>query len=113
MQSELPLFPEPKPANASQELNVLLRFLRGKAEWTPGAVIEEKFGFSKRKRGLLVAESEHFIISGPGTPGYKHLLDCTPEDIQLASRKKLSQGKKMIRDAIGQQRAYHKAIHQS
>ena len=111
MQAEFNLTPEPKPDNPSQELNVLLRYLRGKTDWTPAKTITEIFGYNSRKIRSLVEESQYFIISGPGTPGYKHRLDCTSEEIQTSTEKLISQGKKMIRKGIAQRRAAHQDLH--
>lgn len=88
-------FTEPTPKAASQELNTLLAYLRGKKNWTTAKTIASVLHMSDRKIRSLAANSDHLIISAPGTPGYKHLLDCTPDEIQEATSKLKSQGRKM------------------
>ena len=103
MQLSLNFPREPKPKNSSQELNALLAWLRGKDAWTTAKIISEALGFSDRKIRALASESAGFILSGPGCPGYKHILDATS---------KLEHQAKAMAERAGQIRsAYHKAAH--
>ena len=57
-----------------------------------------------------IAERSWLVLSGPGSPGYKHLAHCTPEEIAHCSNAMISQGKDMIRRGIKLRRAAHALV---
>ena len=112
MHSDLPLFREPKPKDSSYELNSLLAYLRGKQEWTKAKTITKALGFNARKIRQLASESDGHILSGPGCPGYKHILNAAPKEIAEVAARLKHQAEAMLARSIAIQNAYHKAPYQ-
>ena len=108
MQSNLN-FIEPKPDGASQDLITLLSYLRGQEDWTTARSITGIFRWNDRKIRKLANESDGHILSGPGCPGYKHILNAAPDEITQVYNRLKHQSTAMLKRAISIQNAYHKA----
>lgn len=107
-QKQLPLF-----QHAPDDPNVrwLEELLRERKEWMTA---EEIAGFSGGRIGerdiRALASASKWILSGPGSPGYKHLDCCTQEEIKHYTEAGISQGKKMIKRGFTLRRNAHKRI---
>lgn len=112
MQFQFQFAPEPKPAGASHELRALLAYLRGKTDWTTAKTITAALGLTDRQIRKLASESDGHILSGPGCPGYKHILDAAPQEIAEVAARLKHQADAMTARAIAIQRAYHQAPYQ-
>jgi len=105
-------FTEPKPTGSNQEVNVLLAYLRGKRDWTTAKIISKALHLTDRKIRALASQSDGHILSGPGCPGYKHLLDAQPKEIAEVAARLEHQAKAMLTRAIRIRNAYHEAPYQ-
>lgn len=112
IQSEF-LFREPKPKSSSHELNALIAILRGKKEWITARELAEKLKLTNRKIRDLASQSDGLILSGPGCPGYKHILDAEPHEIAEVCARLKHQADAMISRSIQIRSAYHKAPYKS
>lgn len=54
-----------------------------------------------------LASASKLILSGPGSPGYKHLAHCTPEEIRHFTNAGIAQGKQMVKRAVRLRRSAH------
>lgn len=98
------------PSDKSAELELLLSYLLGRTTWTTASVIAVDLGMSDRKIRDLASSSDQ-VASAPGTPGYKHLRNCTPDEISAAVAKLKSQGRKMWKRGQRLHSNFHKAVH--
>ena len=71
-------FDETKPGD---DLAALCAFLRNLTNWASAQTISQRLGFTERKIRDLASKSKGLIVSGPGSPGYKHVTRCTGEEI--------------------------------
>lgn len=100
-----------KPDKASRDVAWLENLLRGAGCWMPAKEILISIGrepSDDNKRWLRdIANRARCVLSGPGSPGYKHIGHCTPEEIEHYKNSLISQGKDMIRRGLKIQRAAH------
>ena len=91
---------------AERDVALLENYLLAAPGWHTAAEIEDDFGMSDREVRALARQSDK-IVSGPGTPGYRHIQDCTIEEVTHATAAAMSQGKLMIQRAIRLRRMAH------
>lgn len=105
-------FTEPKPRLDCHELKTLIAYLRGKQDWTTAKKISEDLPFTDRKIRNLASQSDGLILSGPGCPGYKHILNADPKEIGEVVERLKHQADAMLSRAIRIQNTYHQAPYQ-
>lgn len=104
------LFEQRQPKLDSVE--TLEKVLRASGEWLTASQILALLNLKESESGkravrLLASESE-WIISSPGSPGYKHLEHCTAEELNHIANSLISQGKEMIKRGLRIRRNAHK-----
>ena len=57
-----------------------------------------------------LASGSKWILSGPGSPGYRHIARSTPEEINHYKQSNIAQGKEMIARGIRIGRAAHEVF---
>lgn len=77
--------------------------------WVPAKEILETLGFSDRKVRILAAASRGYIVSSPGSPGYKHVKHCDPEEVRTTTGRLDHQAKLMSQRACEIRTAFHSA----
>lgn len=108
MQLDLQFTRSKGPTTSEDEVAGLLIYLRGKG-WTRATQIAADLGLKDRKIRALAAASAGLIVSGPGSPGYKHVQDCTPEEISAAVSTLEHQAKLMATRAGKIRAQWHRA----
>lgn len=89
------------PAPPAGEVEILLSYLRKQGPvWTSAKQILADLGINDRKLRILRAAAKNKIISGPGSPGYRHIDHSTLDDIREAAARKKSQIRHMAQDYI-------------
>ena len=87
----------------------LASYLMRHTGWHTAARITAKLNFSDRLIRSLASESNGMIVSSPGSPGYKHVYNCTGKEIAEIAGRLQAQAKNMSERA-GQIRAqFHKS----
>jgi len=105
---QLGLFQE-KPQ--SPNVQWLEDLLREHKEWmTAAEIVEAAHGRISDRDVRALASASAWILSGPGSPGYKHLECSTPEENHHYTEAGLSQGKHMIKRALRLRRNAHRRI---
>ena len=104
------LFEQPRHS-ADADVQWFEKLLRNHGDWLTAAevlnlVLRKPSDDNKRWIRELASRSE-WILSGPGSPGYKHIEHCTPEEIKHFKNALISQGKDMIRRGIKIARSAH------
>lgn len=102
-QLDLNLF---RPVVKSHEVAELVEFLRGKG-WMTADAIAVAIGWNDRKVRALASESD-WIISSPGRPGYKHLLDATADEYARYRNGRRSQAREMVAKVIRTDRIFYR-----
>ena len=105
MQLALQFQDEPK---GGDDLATLCVFLRQRRNWTKAKTIADELGFSDRKTRAIASQSLGLIVSGPGSPGYKHVACCTGEEIDHIASKLQAQAKLMSSRAGDIRAAWHR-----
>lgn len=111
------LFPPEAPIVSDQEVQLLITVLTGR-DWMRASQIAntpefiERFERSKqsnieRKIRAIANQTEGFVISYPGSPGYKLTLEATIEEIQIATASLRHQAGEMAKRALQIDRVYH------
>ena len=109
MQSEFNI-PTPKRPNQTQ-IDLLIDFLMMRGEvWTTSKEIQAALGLDDRKIRELAEHSNCQIVSGPGCPGYRHMLHTTADQIREIVNRLQSQGSRMIQRGIRIGKHAHKII---
>lgn len=108
-QPELNMFTaEPTDANVAW----LERLLHASANWMTAAeilaAVDQDVKDDHKRYIRQLASASQVILSGPGSPGYKHLAHCTPEEIKHYTNAGIAQGKQMVKRAIRLRRSAHK-----
>ena len=102
----------PKPGDYATEVAWLEHLLDMERDWLTAAEILQRIGrpvTDDNKRWVRnVANRAECVLSGPGSPGYKHMKHCKIEDIVHYARALIAQGKEMIRRGIKLIRNAHK-----
>ncbi|MFC5049206.1 hypothetical protein ACFPK9_01050 [Rubritalea spongiae] len=74
-------------ATKTQQLNTLVSWLKGKADWQSSSAITTALGLHSRTIRSLANQSDGLIISAQGTPGYKHITNCTIAELEMVMAK--------------------------
>ncbi len=111
MQPELQLNVEPVD---DKNVRWLEELLLDAGNWMTAAEILDTIGFkhsddNKRLIRRLASASE-VVLSGPGSPGYKHLKNCKIEEAKHYANAGISQGREMVHRSIRILRSAHKII---
>jgi len=104
------LFP-PKPGDYATETAWFEALLDLRKEWVTAAEVLAAIGRpatddNKRWVRNLARNSKH-VLSGPGSPGYRHIKHSNIGECQHYRDAQISQGKEMIRNGIKISRAAH------
>jgi hypothetical protein len=110
-QTEMPLYAG-KPV--AKNITWLEDLLRDRRDWMTAieilqAVCMKDSDDNKRYIRQLANASDN-VLSGPGSPGYKHVACCTMEEVDHYTNAGMSQGKQMVKRAIRIRRAAHKIL---
>jgi len=114
---QLELLPAKAPAVSSEDVALLIRVLRGN-DWMKISEVAATAEFQHRFEGLKPANferriraianrSEGFVLSYPGSPGYRLTVEAKIEEIQTATAKLRHQAGQMIQRAVEIDRVYH------
>lgn len=79
--------------------------------WCNAREISHSLGLSDRQIRNLAAASGGIVVSSPGSPGYKHVRHCDPEEIKAIAARLEHQAKLMGKRASEIRRAFHQAAH--
>ena len=103
--------PRPEAATDTAWLEGLLDTVK---DWMTAAEILQSIGkpvTEDNRRWLRdVASRCEYVLSGPGSPGYRHIKHSNLEECAHYGDAKISQGKEMIRGGIKIRRAAHKIL---
>src|SRR4051812_36063151 len=107
-QTEMPLYAG-KPV--AKNVTWLENLLCDRRDWMTAAEIIQagclKDTDDNKRYIRQLANASEFVLSGPGSPGYKHLKFCTAKEAQHYIDAGVSQGKSMIKRAIRLRRSAH------
>lgn len=81
--------------------------------WVNARDISRSLGLSDRQIRNLAAASGGIVVSSPGSPGYKHVRHCDPEEINAITGRLEHQAKLMGNRALEIRRAFAEATRQS
>ena len=105
---------EPRPGisrDAATDTQWLEQLLDTVEDWQTAAEILQSIGkpaTDDNKRWLRdVASRAEYVLSGPGSPGYRHIRHCQIEEVDHYRNSLISQGKGMIKRGIKISRAAH------
>jgi len=105
---QLGLF-DAKPGDAN--VVWLETLLKAHGGWmTRRQIVEACGGRIDERQVRSLANASEWILSGPGSPGYRHVTNSNPEEINHYSNANISQGKKMIARGIAFRRRAHQTI---
>jgi hypothetical protein len=79
--------------------------------WINAREISRSLGLADRQIRLLAAASGGIVVSSPGSPGYKHVRHCDPEEIRAIAGRLEHQALLMGKRASEIRRAFHQAAH--
>lgn len=114
---QLHLFPAKAPSVTSEDVALLMRVLAGR-DWMSGSEVAETDEFQQRFLGssnanferrirAIANRSQGFVLSYPGSPGYRLTVEAKIEEIQTATRKLRHQAGQMLQRALEIDRVYH------
>ena len=114
---QLELLPAKAPSVTPEDVALLMRVLRGN-DWMKVSDVAATAEFQHRFEGLKPANferriraianrSEGFVLSYPGSPGYRLTVEAKIEEIQTATAKLRHQAGRMIQRALEIDRVYH------
>jgi len=114
---QLDLLPPSAPPVNSEDVALLISVLAGNGwmktpEVAAAPEFQLRFGGSKmanfeRKIRAIANRSEGFVLSYPGSPGYRLTVEAKIEEIQTATAKLRHQAGQMIQRALEIDRVYH------
>jgi hypothetical protein len=108
MQLELPLH-APPPADLADVARLAGWLYQAGDAWLSAKAISAALGISDREIRHLAASSSGLIVSSPGSPGYKHVRHCDPEEITAVAGRLEAQAKAMGDRARAIRLAFHRA----
>lgn len=89
----------------------LERVLLEERRWLTAAELVQRSGGVLHDRAVRVlANASANVLSGPGSPGYRHLATATPEEIDHWANALIAQGRLMIQRAVRLRRRAHERI---
>jgi len=95
---------------APQDPNVqwLERVLLEHPGWiTAAALADRSAGILSDRQVRILANASPLVLSGPGSPGYRHMKHATAEEIEHITASLISQGKTMMKRGIRLKRVGH------
>jgi hypothetical protein len=108
MQLELALHAPPPPD--LEEVARLSGWLHGAGDrWVKASEISAALGITDRQIRHLATSSGGIIVSSPGSPGYKHVRHCDPEEVSAITGRLEHQAKLMGNRAREIRLAFHRA----
>ncbi len=108
MQLELPLHAPPPPD--LEEVARLAGWLFAEGDrWVKASEISAALAISDRLIRHLAASSGGIIVSGPGSPGYKHVRHCDPDEVHTVTGRLEHQANLMGLRAREIRQAFHRA----
>lgn len=108
MDTQLKFF-EAKPED--RNVQWLERVLDEDRNWLTAQTLAQRSGgvLSDRQVRMLAGASPR-VLSGPGSPGYRHIRHATPEEVHHWTSALLAQGKAMIKRGTSIRRCAHGMI---
>ena len=89
-------FDAPQPPEVAQVAELARWLYQQGHTWTKAAQICAALPhLDERSVRRLAAASAGLIVSGPGCPGYKHVLNCDPEEVRAVANRLQHQAKLM------------------
>lgn len=117
MISQLEFLPSKAPPVSDQEVELLIKVLTGSGWMTARQIAARpefilRFQWCKqsnveRKIRAIANRTEGFVISYPGSPGYKLTLEAAIEEINIATACLRHQAGEMSKRALQIDRVYH------
>jgi hypothetical protein len=98
---------------AKEDPNVqwLERVLDETKGWlTAAALAERSCGVLSDREIRILANASPYVLSGPGSPGYRHLKHASTEEKAHWPNALISQGKSMLRSGVRLKRTAHAMI---
>jgi len=89
-------------------VGALEEFLRGKGWMTARQIAEQKHWSDRLVREI--ASASNYVISYPGSPGYKLLMDCTLEEYERYRAARRSQARDMIAKVVRTDRIFYRRL---
>lgn len=77
--------------------------------WVKAAEVSSALAISDRQVRHLAASSAGLIVSSPGSPGYKHIRHCDPEEVAIITARLEHQATAMGDRARQIRRAFHRS----
>lgn len=108
MQLELQLN-APTPADLAEVAQLASWLYNSGDRWISAKEITSSLGLGERQIRNLAASSGGIIVSSPGSPGYKHVRHCDPEEIKTITSRLEHQAKLMAQRAGAIRTAFHSA----
>jgi hypothetical protein len=110
MQMELDLR-APAPPDLAEVARLAAWLYAAGDRWVNAKEIALILGLSDRQIRHLAAASGGIVVSSPGSPGYKHVRHCDPEEIKAITARLEHQAKLMAKRATEIRRSFHQAAH--
>lgn len=108
MQLELSL-DAPAPADLADVARIVGWLYESGDRWVPAREISSALDLSDRQIRHLAASSAGLIVSSPGSPGYKHVRHCDPDEVKAITARLEHQAKLMAERACSIRKAFHSA----
>ena len=108
MQLELS-FNAPAPADLADVARLAGYLYELGDRWASAKDIASALDISDRQIRHLAASSSGQIVSSPGSPGYKHVRHCDPDEIKAITGRLEHQAKLMSERACSIRKAFHSA----
>ena len=108
MQLELSL-EAPAPADLADVARLAGWLYQSGDRWISAREISSSLDISDRQIRHLATSSGGIIVSSPGSPGYKHIRHCDPDEIKAITTRLEHQAKLMSERACSIRRAFHSA----
>lgn len=106
MQLELSLN-APTPADLADVAHLASWLYTSGDRWINAKEISASLGLTDRQIRHLATSSGGIIVSSPGSPGYKHVRHCDPEEIKTITSRLEHQAKLMAQRACSIRSAFH------
>jgi hypothetical protein len=108
MQLELSL-DAPAPADLAEVARLVGWLYESGDRWVPAKDISGALSLTDRQIRHLAASSGGLVVSSPGSPGYKHVRHCDPEEVKAITARLEHQAKLMAERASSIRKAFHSA----
>ncbi len=108
MQLELSLDEKPQ-ADLADVARLVAWLYESGDQWVKCSRISDALDLSEREVRNLASNSGGLVVSSPGSPGYKHVKHCDPEEIKAITSRLEHQAKLMGERACAIRNAFHSA----